>query len=98
MIMPKYNIKDKIEANEIYSKLKKKIHEKEYKYRDLNFYVFDELLINRTAIKYYEKEFYYEAKMLWKICLDKLNEYSIFDEYYDKLLLETLENDILIDF
>ena len=83
--MKKYNKQDKIEAEEFYIQYQKALNEKKIKFKDLNYYIFDELYIDKCAKKYYQYEFYYQAKMLWKICLRKINQYSIFDFYIDNL-------------
>ena len=97
--MSKINKKDKIEANETYQELLNKIQDKVSKYKNLklNYYLFDELLINNSAVKYYEKELYKEATILWRICIDKLYERTIYDDYCDNILLENFDDIITID-
>lgn len=97
--MSKFNIKDKIAANEIYQELLNKIQNKVSKYKNLNlnYYLFDELLINKSAVNYYEKELYKEATILWRICIDKLDERTIYDDYCDNILLENFDDIITID-
>lgn len=97
--MAKFNKKDKIEANEIYQELLDKIREKISKYNNLNlnYYIFDELLLNKSAVKYYQKELYNEAKTLWRICIAKLDERTIYDDYCDNILLENFDDIITID-
>jgi len=95
--MSKFNKKDKIEANEIYQELLNKIQDKVSKYKNLNYYIFDELLLIKSAIKYYEKKLYNETIILLRICIDKLDERTIYDDYCDNILLENFDDIITID-
>ena len=95
--MSKFNKKDKIEANEIYKELLNKIQDKVSKYKNLNYYIFDELLLIKSAIKYYEKKLYNETIILLRICIDKLDERTIYDDYCDNILLENFDDIITID-